>query len=238
VDGGVTTVLAAGPVGQYRRGMPSPGPVRSSAADTAPRLAPRWAAPVAVTAVVLGGLLAALVWRATTLDRVDAWVLRGQDLAYDHAKTAAVIVSDTLVPVVLVAMLTAAVAAWRAKRRDAAVLALTAAPAALAAELVLKRLVDRQWEGGSPPLFPSGHMAVANAAAVTIVLVVRLMPVAPRTRLAVGLVAGGYALLMGVARLVETVHSLTDVLGGVATGLAVTLGVALVITAWTRHRLP
>jgi hypothetical protein len=37
---------------------------------------------------------------------------------------------------------------------------------------------------------------------------------------------------------VETVHSLTDLLGGVATGLAVTLGAALLITAWTRLRQP
>ena len=34
-----------------------------------------------------------------------------------------------------------------------------------------------------------------------------------------------------MARLVETVHSLTDVLGGTATGLVVTLGGALALTA-------
>jgi membrane-associated phospholipid phosphatase len=218
--------------------MPSPGAVGASPVGTAPPLAPRWAAPVAVTSVVLVGLLAALVWRATTLDWVDARVVRWQELAYDHAKTAAVIVSDTLPPVVFLTMLTAASAAWRAGRRDAAVLALTAAPAALAAELLLKRLVHRQWPDGSGGMFPSGHVAVGTAAALTVVLIVRLMPVAPRTRLAVASVGAGYVLLMGVARLVETVHSLTDLLGGVATGLAVTLGVALVITAWTRHRQP
>jgi membrane-associated phospholipid phosphatase len=186
-----------------------------------------------VTAFVLGGLLAALVWRATTLNRVDAWVLRWQNVAFEHAKAAAVIVSDTLVPVVLVAMLTAAAAAWRAERRDAAVLALMAAPAAFAAEFALKRLVHRQWGGGPPLMFPSGHLAVATAVAVTVVLVVRVMPVARRTRLAVAWVCAGYALLMGVARLVETVHCLTDVLGGAATGLVVALGMALAITAWT-----
>jgi membrane-associated phospholipid phosphatase len=42
--------------------------------------------------------------------------------------------------------------------------------------------------------------------------------------------AGGYVLAVAAARLVETVHPLTDVLGGGATGLVVTLAGALVIT--------
>jgi membrane-associated phospholipid phosphatase len=50
------------------------------------------------------------------------------------------------------------------------------------------------------------------------------------------LLGGGYILLVGAARLVETVHSLTDVLGGVATGVAMTLGLALAITQVTRQR--
>jgi len=41
----------------------------------------------------------------------------------------------------------------------------------------------------------------------------------------------GYVLAIAVARLVETVHPLTDVLGGVATGLVVPLGAALALTA-------
>jgi hypothetical protein len=60
---------------------------------------------------------------------------------------------------------------------------------------------------------------------------VRVAPVAPPTRLAVAWLAGGYALAIAVARLVETVHPLTDVLGGGATGLVVTLGGALALTA-------
>jgi hypothetical protein len=40
-------------------------------------------------------------------------------------------------------------------------------------------------------------------------------------------------LVVSAARLVETVHSLTDLLGGGATGLLVTLGAALGITAWS-----
>ena len=41
-------------------------------------------------------------------------------------------------------------------------------------------------------------------------------------------------LVVAVARLVETVHTLTDVLGGGATGLLVTLGAASAITALWR----
>jgi membrane-associated phospholipid phosphatase len=216
--------------------MPSPGRVQASPVGTAPPLAPPWAAPVAVAAFLLGGLLAALVWHATKLDRVDAWVLRWQELAHDHGGGIAAAVSATLAPVVVLAMLAGAAVAWHTGRRDALVLALAAAPVTLATEFVLKRLVHRQWEGDPALLFPSGHLAVATAAAVTAVLVVRLVPVAPRTRLAVALLGGGYVLVIAAARLVETVHALTDLLGGAATGLSVTLGAALAITAWTRRR--
>ena len=47
--------------------------------------------------------------------------------------------------------------------------------------------------------------------------------------------AGGYVAAIAVARLVETVHSLTDLLGGVALGLVVTLGTALAITVLVRR---
>jgi membrane-associated phospholipid phosphatase len=42
-------------------------------------------------------------------------------------------------------------------------------------------------------------------------------------------------LVIAVARLVETVHSLTDVVGGGTTGLVVTLGAASAITKWPRR---
>ena len=45
----------------------------------------------------------------------------------------------------------------------------------------------------------------------------------------------GFVLAIAVARLVETVHSLTDVVGGVTTGLVVTLGAASAITRWPRR---
>ena len=86
-------------------------------------------------------------------------------------------------------------------------------------------------EGDPALLFPSGHAAMATAVALTAVLAFRVAPVGPRTRLAVASLTVGYVLAIAVARLVETVHPLTDVLGGVATGLVVTLGAALALTA-------
>jgi membrane-associated phospholipid phosphatase len=178
-----------------------------------------------------GSVLATLVWHATRLDPVDAWVLRWQELAFTQAGGLAAIVSATLKPVVLLTMVAGVIIGWRAKRRDLIVLALVALPATFAVELLLKQLVHRQWEGGPALVFPSGHAAMATAVAVTAVLAVRVTHVAPRARRAVAWLTIGYALAIAVARLVETVHPLTDVLGGVATGLVVTLGAALALTA-------
>ena len=134
----------------------------------------------------------------------------------------------------LVSVASAAVA-WLAGRRDGVVLALTAAPAALVAEVLLKGLVHRTWNGDPDVLFPSGHVAVATAAAMTAVLVLRVVPVAPRARVAAAALALSFVLLVAMARLVETVHSLTDVVGGGTTGLVVSLGAAMAITAWCRR---
>ena len=86
------------------------------------------------------------------------------------------------------------------------------------AEVLLKGLVHRQWNGDPALLFPSGHVAVATAAAMTAVLVLRVVPVAPRARLAAACLAVGFVLVVAVARLVETVHSLTDVWGAAPPG--------------------
>jgi membrane-associated phospholipid phosphatase len=204
----------------------------AGAASSAPSLAPSWALPVAVVALGVGALLTGWVWHATRLDPVDAWVMRWQEHAYPHANGVAVIVSSTLPPVIVMTMVACAVLAWLAGRRDAVVLALAAAPATLAAELLLKQLVHRQWHGDPALLFPSGHSAVATAAAMTAVLVLRVVPVAPTARVVAACLGGGFVLVIAVARMVETVHSLTDIVGGATTGLVVTLGAALAIAKW------
>jgi membrane-associated phospholipid phosphatase len=193
---------------------------------------------VAAVALLVGTLLAGLVWHATRLDLVDAWVMRWQELAHSHANGVAAIVSGTLPPVMLMTMVAGAALAWLAGRRDAVVLALAAAPDTLAAEMLLKELVHHQWHGDPDLLFPSGHSAVATAAAMTAVLVLRVVPVAPPARVAAAGLGGGFVLVIAVARLVETVHSLTDVVGGGATGPVVTLGAASAITTWSRRAHP
>jgi membrane-associated phospholipid phosphatase len=194
-------------------------------------LAPPWATVVAVAALMIGILLAALVWHATRLDPVDAWVLRWQELALTRAGWVASIVSATLTPVVVLTMVTGAILGYRIKRWDLTLFALAALPATYALEVLLKRLVHRQWEGGPALIFPSGHAAMATAVALIAVLAARITRGTPRFRLIVVCLAVSYVLAIAVARLVETVHPLTDVLGGVATGLVVTLGGALALTA-------
>jgi membrane-associated phospholipid phosphatase len=202
--------------------------------DTSVPLAPPWAGAVALTALLIDGFLAALVGHATQLDSVDAWALNWQELAFSRAGELAAFFSATLRPVVLLTMAACAVLAWWAKRRDLMALALVSLPATFAVEVLLKQLVHRQWDGGPELIFPSGHAAMGTAVALSAVLAIRVAPVALGARLAAACATVSYALAIAVARLVETVHPLTDVLGGVATGLAVTLGVALVLTALSR----
>ena len=95
--------------------------------------------------------------------------------------------------------------------------------------MLLKKLAHRQWHGDPDLLSPSGHSAVAVAAALVAIPVLRVGPVARPARVTAAFLAGG--LVIAVARLVETAHSLTDLVGGGITGLVVTLGAASAIMA-------
>ena len=214
---------------------PATGPTgETGEIDPGLRLAPPWAVPVAVIAALAEIVLAAWVWHATRLDPVDAWAMRWQERLSSHDSGKAGLVATTLtVGAMLVAMVAGATFAWLAGRRDAVVLALVASPATFAAEALLKDLVHRTWNGDPALLFPSGHVAVATAAAMTAVLVVRVLRVPRFARVATAYVGAGLVLLVAVARLVQTVHSLTDVVGGVTTGLVVTLAAASAMTAWS-----
>jgi membrane-associated phospholipid phosphatase len=214
--------------------MAGAGPPTAGRTGSALALAPPWAAPVAVVALLVEIVLAGLVWHATRLDPVDAWVMRWQERIHSHDGGVAGFVQTLTVGVMLLTIVASAVLAWLAGRRDAVVLALTAAPATLVAEVLLKDLVHRTWNGDPALLFPSGHVAVATATAMTAVLVLRVVPAAPGARVA-AVLGGGFVLVVAVGRLVETVHSLTDVVGGATTGLVVSLGAAMAITAWSRR---
>ncbi|HEX6786002.1 MAG TPA: phosphatase PAP2 family protein, partial [Acidimicrobiales bacterium] len=111
----------------------------------------------------------------------------------------------------------------------------TAAPAALVTEVLLKELVHRTWNGDPALLFPSGHVAVATATAMTAALVLRVVPAPPRAGIVAVALGGGFVVVVAVGRLAETVHSLTDVVGGATLGLVVSLGAAIAITAWSRR---
>ena len=94
-------------------------------------------------------------------------------------------------------------------------------------EKLLKPLVARRAPTSTVFHYPSGHMAVATALALSLVLILQLTMTRPRVKTLVELAAAYFVSLMAWARLVETAHLLTDVVGGVSTGVAVTLGAAL-----------
>ena len=90
--------------------------------------------------------------------------------------------------------------------------------------------MHRQWEGDGALLFPSGHTAMAAAALIAL-LASALRPSYRAPGPVVACLTVGDVLVIAIAILVETVHPLTDVLGGIATGLVVTLGAGLAFTA-------
>jgi membrane-associated phospholipid phosphatase len=123
-----------------------------------------------------------------------------------------------------------ALAAWMALRRWHAVALAVMAPAAtFVVDRLLKPLVARKAPGSPVFHYPSGHVAVATALALSLVLILRPSMVRPRVKTLLGLSAALLVALMGLARLVETAHLLTDVAGGLSAGVAVTLAAALLV---------
>jgi membrane-associated phospholipid phosphatase len=195
-------------------------------------LAPSWAPTATVIAVMVTGLIGALVWHSTRLGWLDAWALRAlRAETYFGFRLASAISSSLRVLALGAAPAIAALAWFTLRRRDAVVLALGAPAVTLAVERLLKQLVARRSPGSGVFLYPSGHLAVATALALTLVLVLRLA----RARSGVMVVAVASVslalLVVARARLAETAHSLSDVIGGIATGVAVTLAAALLLDA-------
>jgi membrane-associated phospholipid phosphatase len=200
---------------------------------TATLLAPSWAPLAAAAAALVTGLIGALVWHSTRLGWLDAWALRAfradSYLEFRLASTTSAGVR-LLAPAAASAL---AMFAWLAlRRRDAVLLALAAPALALGVEKLVKHVVARQQAPGSSVLlYPSGHLAVATALALTLVLVVRLATARPGVMVAVVACATLLVLVLARARLAETAHSLSDVAGGITTGVAVTLVAALLLDA-------
>jgi membrane-associated phospholipid phosphatase len=198
-------------------------------------LAPSWAPLATAVAALVTGLIGGLVWHSTRLGWLDAWALRAfRADSYLEFRLASVTSASVrlLAPAAAVAM---AAFAWLAlRRRDAVILALGAPALTLAVEKLVKQVVARQAPGSSVFLYPSGHLAVATALALTLVLVVRLATARPGVMVAVMACATLLVLVLARARLAETAHSLSDVAGGIATGVAVTLVAALLLDARPR----
>jgi undecaprenyl-diphosphatase len=183
-------------------------------------------------------LVTSLVWHTRWPNAADAEAMRWQEVASSWGNGIAMAIAFAVGPLVGLAVLACAVLAWRAKRWDAVVLALGAAPGTLAIEQLLKEVVHRQRpDGGAALLYPSGHVTAAAAAAATAVLVLRATSAPPRTRARVAWLAGVLVVVIAVARLVQTVHYVTDVVGGAALGLAVACWAALAISASCRTDL-
>jgi membrane-associated phospholipid phosphatase len=218
------------------------------AAHRSIRLAPPWAALATTVAVLITGIIGALVWRSERLGAIDAWALR-EFGAHSHREfQLASAVAASLRPVAIFGTMAIAAVAWVVLRRWNGVILSLAAPAVtFAVEKLLKLLVARRSPGGSVFLYPSGHLAVATALVLTVILVVRSAGARPSIRVSVVTCAGLFVLVMARARLAETAHSLSDVVGGVATGAAATLAAALLLDLGllrfmshqrTKHRPP
>jgi membrane-associated phospholipid phosphatase len=194
-------------------------------------LAPPWTLAATAVAVLVTVVVSGLVWHSTRLPGLDAWVL---DLLGAHSGERqfrlAIVVATGLRAITLGGIVATALVSWMALRRWNAVALVVLAPAAtLAADKLLKPLVARRAPASTVFHYPSGHVAVATALALSLVLILWPTVTGPRLRALVGLGAALLVSLMAWARLVETAHLLTDVVGGVSTGVAVTLGAALLL---------
>jgi membrane-associated phospholipid phosphatase len=132
---------------------------------------------------------------------------------------------------VLVGSLAIALVAWvLLRRRDVIVASLAVAPATVAVEQLLK-LAGRRSLGLESFGYPSGRVALATSLVLLLVLVLRAAAIRLFVRALVAVLGTVYVQCMAWARVATGEHMLTDVLGGVFMGVAVTLATVLVLTA-------
>jgi membrane-associated phospholipid phosphatase len=197
-------------------------------------LAPPRALVVAIVAVIVTAAVGALAWSPRRPGGVDAWAVHALTVARaSFPYTFASRLDDTMrVLGVLASSLAIALVAWVLLRRwDAVAAALVVAPATIAAEQSLK-LAGRRSLGLEGFTYPSGRVALATSLVLLLVLVVRAAGVRHVVRALVASLGTVYVLAMAWARLATGQHLLTDVVGGMSVGVAVTLGTLLVLTAW------
>jgi membrane-associated phospholipid phosphatase len=193
-------------------------------------LAPPWAPGATVAALAVVALLGRLGWHSRRLLGVDAWAAEVLSVHTYQQWRLATGLAGGLRALAVVGAVAVAALAWIALRRWSAVtLALVAPVATLGAEKLLKPLVAHRVPDSTAFRYPSGHVAVLTAVALCLVLIVRSMRARPATLRIAVCSTSLLVLLMAWARLVETAHVLSDVVGGLSTGVAVTLGAALLL---------
>ena len=181
-------------------------------------LAPPWAPAAAVLAVLVTAALARVAWHSRQLPGLDAWVETRLGADSDREMQLANELAGGLRTVTVLGIVAVAVLAWMfLRQRNAVLLVLLAPTVTLVAERLLKPLVGRRAPYSTVVHFPSGHVAVATALALCLVLIVRLVRARPATRRVAVLSAVLLVLLMSLIRLVETAHVLSDVVAGAAT---------------------
>jgi undecaprenyl-diphosphatase len=193
-----------------------------------------------VVFVVLGVLVASRWGPLVDLDiRLDAAV-HGTVLANGWLRTLALVVTDLGSPVAVdIVAVGAAVALLVARRVPDAVAVVVARFVELGIETAVKALVDRGRPVFSHPVatagggsFPSGH--TAGSAALYGILVLLLV-----RRVLIIVAATVFVLAVGASRVVLGVHYLSDVVGGLALGVAVAAGTLLLtdfVVARTRSK--
>jgi undecaprenyl-diphosphatase len=200
-----------------------------------------WLTAAGTVVFVVLGLLVAGHWAPLfDLDiRLDAAV-HGTVLANGWLRTLALVVTDLGSPVAVdIVAVGAAVALLVARRVPDAVAVVVARFVELGIETAVKALVDRGRPVFSHPVatagggsFPSGH--TAGSAALYGILVLLLV-----RRVLVIVAATVFVLAVGASRVVLGVHYLSDVVGGLALGVAVAAGTLLLtdfVLARTRSK--
>jgi undecaprenyl-diphosphatase len=202
-------------------------------------LAPPWAPVAIIFALAVAVLLGRLAWHSNGVPLLDAWVLRELGADNDRQLRLATELAAGLRQLTVWATVATAILAWVTLRRWQGVLLSLLAPAITLAvvETLLKPLVASQVPGSTSFNYPSGHVAVVTALALCLVLIVDAATARPAVRALAALCAGLLVLLMASVRLIETAHYFSDVVGGVATGVAVTLATALLLDRPPRARL-
>jgi membrane-associated phospholipid phosphatase len=206
---------------------------RAAARRCAGSLAPPRAPVVAIIAVVVTAVVGALVWSPQRPAGLDAWAARTLTVSkHSFPYRFASRLDDTMrVLPVLAGSLAIAVVAWLLlRRRDAVVASLVVAPVTAANEQLLK-LAGRRSLGVSIFTYPSGRAALATSLVLLLVLVLGAAGVRPVVRALVGILGTVYVLAMAWARVATGQHLLTDVIGAMSLGVAVTLVTLLVLTA-------